>query len=129
MANESQKAKTKTKRERILEADDLQTEVVPVPEWDEKIEVRGMDGLSRAKFMRQVAEAGDVSYERWYPELIIATSFDPETGDKVFGPADRDPLNKKAGAALSRLGDVASRLSGLAVADVDEAEERLKSES
>jgi hypothetical protein len=120
----------KSLRATILEVDDLQIEVITVPEWgDIKIEVRGMDGRSRARFMNKVSGgSGEVNFDHWYPELIIATAYDPDAGTKVFEAADRDALNKKSGAALSRLGDLASRLSGLGATDVDKAEERLKSE-
>lgn len=122
--------KPKNLRARILETEDLPIEIVPVPEWGGvKVEVRGMNGLDRARFMQKVAGSDGVNFESWYPELIIATAHDPETGEKVFEKADKDPLNRKAGAALSRLGDTAARLSGLGASDVESAEERLKSES
>lgn len=127
--NEPQKAKSK--RQQILESDDLQAEIVPVPEWGGvKVEVRGMSGTERARFMKRVSsDGGEVDFEVWYPELIIATAFDPDEGTKLFEKADRDALNRKNGAALSRLGEKAARLSGLGASDVDDAEERLKSES
>lgn len=120
--------KSKGLKAQILDADDLQMEIVPVPEWGVKVEVRGMSGLERARFMKRISQGDQVDLEAWYPELVIATTFDPDTGNKVFEKSDRDPLNSKSGAALSRLGDIASRLSGLSAAEVDAAEESLKSE-
>lgn len=123
--------KPKNLRAQILESEDLQTEIIAIPEWNGvKIELRGMNGLDRARFMQKVAQGGEgVNFENWYPELIIATAHDPETGTKLFERADKDALNRKSGSALSRLGDVAARLSGLGASDVEGAEERLKSES
>lgn len=122
--------KPKNLRAQILESEDLQSETLSVPEWnDVKVELRGMNGLDRARFMQKVAQGEGVNFENWYPELIIATAFDPDTGTKLFERADKDALNRKSGSALSRLGDVAARLSGLGASDVEGAEERLKSES
>ena len=112
-------------RKTILESEDIQTEIVPVPEWNGvKVEVRGMSARERSKLLkRATAGGGELDLERWFPELIIATVFDPETGDKVFEPADRDALNGKNGAAISRITDVASRLSGLSDNAVEEAKQ------
>lgn len=129
MAVKEPQKPNKNLRSLILEAEDQQGEIVDVPEWGAKVEVRGMSGLERARFMNRVAGDGGVNFETWYPELIIATAFDPDTGAKVFEVADRDALNRKSGSALSRLGDAAARLSGLGASDVEVAEERLKSES
>jgi hypothetical protein len=116
MAEESLKS-------RILNADDIPIEIIEVPEWgDVKLEVRGMNGKERAGFLRRTtADGGEVSFEKFYPELIIATVFDPESGEKVFGPADRDNINTKSGAALERVAAVAQRHSGLGASDVDDA--------
>jgi len=124
-------------RQKILEVEDIQIEIVPVTEWDVDIEVRGMSGLERAGFLRRSTDKeGEVAFERFYPELLIATCFEPPekneegtyedvvlgTGEKLFEPADRDTLNSKSGAALERIAQVGQRLSGLGQQDVEEAE-------
>lgn len=110
-------------RKSILAAEDIRSEIVEVPEWNVKLEVRGMSGKERATFLRRTTEpgSGEVSFEKFYPELLIATVRDPETGDPVFEAADRETLNSKSGVALERVASVAQRLSGLAGADVEEA--------
>ena len=102
-------------RERIKAAQDTTTEVVEVPEWDVKIEVRSMTGRERAQMMQQAfdQEAGEVIIERFYPEVVIATAFDPETGEKVFQPGDGEWLNAKNAGALERVAQVGLRLSGM----------------
>ena len=63
-----------TLREQILEHDDLEEEVVDVPQWEAKVLIRGMDGKSRAKFLRSVTNkdgSGDVDIAKFYPALII----------------------------------------------------------
>lgn len=110
-------------RDKILAAEDIESEVVPVPQWDAKIEVRALDGRARARFFTQYInpETGDMDYERMYPSLLIQTCFDPETGEKVFTDDDHDALNAKSGAALETVAKVALRLSGLGKDAVKEA--------
>ena len=121
-------------RKSIFEVDDIPTQVVEVPEWGVEILVKGMNGKGRANFLKRSTDAdGNVSYENFYPELVIATAFDPESGEQIFDSADRDTLNTKSGVALNRIAEVAQRLSGLGSDDVGEAKkdssESLKSGS
>lgn len=121
-----------TLRERILSAPDLEEELVEIPQWDEKLLIRGMDGLARAKFLRAVSgggrdATGEVDLVKFYPTLIIKCAFDPDDPETpVFEDADRDALNSKSGAALDTVAKVALRLSGLGADSVDEAVTDLK---
>ena len=115
-------------RKTILEADDIGIELVEVPEWGTTIEVRGMDGTQRAKLLKGAAAGGEVDMEKWFPDLLIATVFDPENGEKVFERADRDALNAKSGAAIAAIADVSARLSGLGATDMQIAKEELSEE-
>jgi hypothetical protein len=116
-------------RDQILAIEDIEEELVDVPQWGVKVLVRGMDGSARAKFMQRSARSanrdGNVDLEAFYPQLIIATSFDPDTDEKLFDPADKDVLNTKSGAALQVLADVALRLSGIGANALEEAKEDL----
>ena len=111
-------------RTQILKADDIGTELLDVPEWNVKLEIRGMNGKARAKFMRAASAGpeGAADFEQFFADLIIASSFDPETGEQVFDSADRDAINLKSGAAINRISEVAMRLSGLTDAAVKQAE-------
>ena len=107
----------------ILDFDDIQQEEVEVPEWGGlKILIKGMTGKSRANFLKRASGTdGNIEYDRFYPELVIATVYDPETNEPVFEGADRDALNQKSGAALETVARVAQRLSGLGAEDVEKA--------
>jgi hypothetical protein len=110
-------------RDKILQATDIRRESVHVPEWDTTVEVRGLSGSQRAKLMKTGFDArGTADFEKLYPELIISSTFDPETGTPVFTEADRDALNGKSGSALERIAQTAMRLSGLAPDAVEQAE-------
>lgn len=117
-------------RKRALEADDIEAEVVDVPQWGIKLEVRGLTSKERAKLLRTSTKPdGSIDFDKWFPDLVIATAYDPETGEQVFEQADRDALNGKSGAAIQNLVEVASRLSGLGEQDVQAAKEELSSET
>ena len=101
-------------REQILGAKDIRSESVAVSDWGVTVEVRGLNGTQRARLMKNGFDArGVVDFERLYPELIIASTFDPATGQPVFEEADREALNAKSGAALEQLAQAAMRISGL----------------
>jgi hypothetical protein len=110
-------------RQKALNAKDVPAEVVTVPEWDDvKIEVRGFTVQERLDFYNRVADGDQVNRENFLPELVISCCFDPDSGQKVFEPADRDMLKTKSAAAIERITAVATRLSGLGEADVKTAE-------
>lgn len=116
-------------RSKSLEADDIEEELLPIPQWDVEFLIKGMSGEDRAKFLKRSSRGGEVDLERFYPELVIATCFDPATPNvRVFEPADRSALGKKSGAVLEKIATVALRLSGMgptaiatAVESLDEA--------
>lgn len=111
-------------RDKILNAKDIKSEVITIDEWDVKIEIRTLTGLERSKLMNNALniETGTVDFTKIYPELAIAASFDPESGEKIFSEGDRDIINGKSGAALEKIAQVAMRLSGMDKGAVKEAE-------
>ena len=101
-------------RDRILAVDDIPSETLSVPEWGVDVLVRGMTGADRAAILeRAVTPEGTVSFAQFYPEVVITTVHDPETGGRLFDEEDRDLLMQKSGAALDRLATVGLRLSGM----------------
>jgi hypothetical protein len=108
-------------RDQILAVQDIPTQIVEVPEWGVKIEVRGMTGAERTRIMdKATADAGEMNLQMIYPEIVIATSFDPLTGEQVFVPEDRDILLSKSATALDRVAMVGMRLSGFTKESADE---------
>lgn len=106
-------------RSRILEAEDITSEMVDVPQWGVTVEVRSMDARSRILMTQDVSDDGSVSMERLYPDMVIQTAHDPATGERIFGPDDRDALLAKSSAALDILATAAMRVSGMAPGAVD----------
>lgn len=106
-------------RDQIIQADDIQIEQVPVPEWGVTIEVRGMNGAARARYMEMFRdeETGRINYPALYPTALIECCYIPDgmdgAGGKVFREGDEDIINQKSGKALERVAAVAMRLSGM----------------
>lgn len=109
-------------REQILNADDIESELVEVPAWGVTIEVRSMDGRSRTRLLKSAANNdGVIDMERMYPEMVILCSFDPETGERIFTEEDIDALLSKAAGPLELVATTAMRVSGMTGEAVDVA--------
>lgn len=112
--------------DQILDADDLVAEDVPVPEWGGTVLVRGMSGTDRDKFeaaMMNDTMSGvskDRALDRYRARLAASCIVDAD-GKRLFrSDAEIRRLGEKSALALTRVVEVASRLSGLTDADADE---------
>jgi len=118
-------------RTEILEANDIKTQEVPVPEWgeDAAVYVKGMTGAERDKFegslitMRGKDKQMNMANIR--AKLASMTICD-EKGKRLFNENDVQALSQKSAAALQRVFAVAQRLSGISDEDVEELAEELK---
>ena len=112
-------------RDAILQADDLPMETVSVPEWGGEVLVRGLTGTERDAFEESVltgkGKQRDVSMQNVRAKLVSRCLVDEE-GERLFSDADVRALGQKSAAALTRVFDVAQRLSGLSPDDVEELE-------
>jgi len=112
-----------TLRAKILDAKDIRSEQVHVPEWDVTVEVRGLTGaqqlaISKAATVDDGVDAdGDkktrVDNNLLLQGLLLAGTHDPDTGELVFEPADADALYQKAGKPLGELSQAALRVNGM----------------
>ena len=101
-------------RDRIANADDLGSEVVSIPEWDVKIEVRAKTVDQQYELLEKCRKPnGDVDRRLLAVESILACSYDPDTGKQVFESADRDMLRSKNSNAFHRLLAASNRAAGL----------------
>lgn len=108
-------------RDKILQASDIVTERVEVPEWGIAVDVKTMTGAERAMIMQSTAEAGgQMDFTNIYPEVVIACTYDPETGERVFSYDDKPHLMAKSGLAIDRIALVGLRLSGFTKESTDE---------
>lgn len=112
--------------DQILGADDLPREPVEVPEWGGTVLVQGMNGTARDRFEAQMLneQMNGVSKDKAlanYRARLAAACIVGEDGKRLFqGEAVVKRLGEKSAQALTRVVEVASRLSGLTSDDVEE---------
>lgn len=116
-------AKKVLSRQDILSVQDIKLEEVPVPEWGGVVFVKGMTGMERDSFeaavVQQRGKNMQVNMVNIRAKLAALTVCD-EDGVRVFTEQDVKELGKKSAAALNRIYEVASRLSGITESDVEE---------
>ena len=111
-------------RETILAKQSLQSELVDVPEWGGTVRVRELTGTERDLFeaaMVRMQKGGkhDLTMDNARARLVALAVIDA-TGAKVFTQGDIEKLGNLSAAALSRVFDVAARLSKITDEDLEE---------
>lgn len=123
-------------RENILEADDLDYEDVPVPEWAPKgapdpstcvVRLRMLSGTERDRFERMMQEAQTNSSKRKNGEnfrarMVSLCAVDRD-GNRLFGRNDIAALGAKSSKALARVFDKCQEMNGFTESDVEELTE------
>lgn len=110
-------------RDEILQAPDLPTERVYIPEWNGEVLVRGLTAAERDAFEQSIVETRGKNTRmnlRNIRAKLVALCVVDEQGNRLFSDEDAELLGKKSAAALNRIFEVAQRLSGLTPADVEE---------
>ena len=107
-------------RDRIQAANDIQNRMINVSQWGVDLELRTLTAIERTRLVKSCTDdEGNVDLERMYPLLLIASCFDPETGDKVFDASDMEMLGDKSASAVEFVARQAMELSGMNAAAVD----------
>lgn len=119
---------SKLTRDAILYVPDMKTETVNIPEWGGEVLVRGMNGNERDLYERSILVQNGkntrVNMTNARAKLVVWTVVD-EDGKRLFTDADIEALGKKSASALSRIFNVAARLSGITEEDMAEITEEL----
>jgi len=112
-------------KEQIFEADDLEAEVVEVPEWGGSVKVRGLTGRERDRLEATVAltnkkgEQIGTNLDNLRARLCAMSIVD-EDGKLMFTSKDDVlQLGRKSAVVVNRIFEVAQRLSGLTEKDVE----------
>ncbi len=109
-------------RAKALKAKDIKTERLAVPAWDCEFEIRGLTGAQRSAMVARAtvttkdAEGEDVSSvdsKILNPLLIVASCYDPATGERVFEDADADAIDQKSAEAIDLVTNAVLRLNGM----------------
>lgn len=110
-------------RDQVMQANDMVTEEVPVPEWGGKILVRTLTGIELNQFQQDsMAPKGSkkaADLHNSYARLIALCAIDAQ-GQRLFYPKDVELLGEKSAAALSRVAQVCMRINNLTQEDVEE---------
>ena len=116
-------------RDQILQAEDLPSEVVQIPEWNGSVMVRGLTGSGRGKFQNSIMSQNGKADSKMTIDMkeaemrLVAECTVDEKGEQLFTLKDIVELGKKSGSAINRISDVAMRLSGFTQDDLQELTE------
>lgn len=107
----------------ILNAEDLETKDVEVPEWGGTVRVRALTGAERDKLeasvVKQQGRKQKMNLLDFRAKLVAGTAIN-EAGQLIFTEADIRALSQKSAGALDKVAAVASKLSGMSEEDVEE---------
>src|SRR3990167_809986 len=101
------------------------SEVVDVPEWAAKIQVRSISYMDRVRLAKQHTKDGDVDVEGMMPALFHLACYDPDTEQPVFASKKEalQLMEHSGSGPLDRLMEVAMRLSGFTAGGDEEKKE------
>lgn len=102
-------------KESILNANDLPTDVVEIPQWGGSVKVRGMTAGERDRFEDMIRTKGLSALRGTLAAMCIID----DEGKRLFTDIEINKLAGKSAEALDIVVEVASRLSGLTPEDAD----------
>ena len=115
-------------KEQILQADDIKTETVDVPEWGGKVTIRMMTGTQRDAFEASIIQGGKTDMQNIRAKLCAAVMVDGD-GKPLFTVHEVNILGSKCAIALDRIFSVAQKMNGLSGADIKELEKNSNGQS
>lgn len=115
-------------KQSILQVKDVQIERVEIPEWGGVVCVRSITAAERGQIEAAAAKfkeskGKDESFARTFTVKFAALALCDEQGARLFTD-ERDIANlaAKNASAVSRIAEVAQRLSGFSKTDIEELE-------
>ena len=106
-------------RQDILKCDDIQSEVVQVPEWNGEVMVKGLTLAEKDQWTDSILVDGKASMTGATAKLCALCMRDDD-GVTLFTEEDIPALQAKSAQALDRVFQVAQRLSGIGQEDIEE---------
>jgi len=112
-------------KEQILQADDLEIEVVEVPEWGGQVNIRALTGRERDNLEASVTRTNakgemiGMNLDNLRARLIAMSMVDDDGRLMFASRAEVLALGGKCGKILNRIFEVAQRLSGITPEDVE----------
>lgn len=119
-------------RNQILDAKDLTTEDVPVPEWGGEVRIRMLTGEERDAFEASMVElkkdgSAKANRENVRARLLVLCIVN-EQGEQMFNRADIKLLGRKSAKALERVINAANELNGISEKDIEDLAEGFDSD-
>lgn len=117
-------------KQQILDAQDIKTETVSVPEWGGEVRVRALSAAERDQFEDKVVKRDGKRSRVVLTDIrarLAAICMVDEAGKRLFSDAEMAELTKKSAAALQRVFEVAQRLAGITDEDTEELEKNFGS--
>ena len=106
-------------RQDIIDCNDIESEVVPVPEWNGEVNVQGLTLAEKDIWTDSILVDGKASMTGATAKLCALCMRD-ESGGLLFTEEDIPVLQAKSAQALDRVFQVAQRLSGIGQEDIEE---------
>jgi hypothetical protein len=112
-------------KEQILEASDLKSVSIEVPEWGGSVLVRTMTGADRDAFEASMVTVNPDGTRT--PDMrnlrakLVALTMVDEANNRLFDVSDIPRLAMKSSAALERVFEAAQRINGLGIKAEEEA--------
>jgi hypothetical protein len=119
-------------RNQILDAKDLKTEDIPVPEWGGEVRIRMLTGEERDQFEASMVElkkdgTTKANRENVRARLLVLCIVN-EQGEQMFNRADIKLLGRKSAKALERVINAANELNGISEKDIEDLAEGFDSD-
>lgn len=103
----------------IIEAKDIESEVVQVPEWGGEVMVYGLTLAEKDIWTESILTDGKANMTG-ATACLCALCMKDENGKVLFDAGGIPDLQKKSAAALDRVFQVAQRLSGIGQEEIEE---------
>lgn len=119
-------------RDAILGASDIKTEDVKVPEWGGVVRVKGLTAAQRDQVEAKVTSTKGKDFNLNLVGMrahMASLAIVDENGKPVFTAGDIKALGEKSGAALDRVFEAVTRLSGMSDNDIDELTKNSEAET
>ena len=111
-------------KDQILEADDIRTQEVDVPEWGGRVIVKTLSGNERDQFEESILSGSKRDFKGVRAKLVALSVVD-KNGERLFTFEEANVLGEKSSRALDRVFGAAQRLSGFTQKDMEELTENL----
>ena len=109
-------------KDQILQAQDLPTEVIDVPEWGGSVRVRTVTAQEKDAWEEslQTGKGRNIKLDlaNVRAKLVALTVVDDD-GNRLFTDKDVLALGRKGAKAMSRVYDAASKLNGISEEDLE----------